>query len=185
MNEELAAELARMVEADQGVRRPPPGGRMAKSRASPEEHLEMNRIDVANADRLREIIDEHGWPGCSLVGDEGANNAWCLTQHASLDLQRRALELLRRAVAAGEATPKQLAYLTDRVRIKEGRKQLYGTQMLGSESEGPMPWPVEDPHNLDRRRAAVGLEPFTDYARPIGLMFRGTKVAERRLGQSS
>ncbi len=127
----------------------------------------MNRIDVANTDRLREIINEHGWPGRSLVGDDGANNAWCLAQHASrqLDLQRWALELLRSAVAAGEATPKQLAYLTDRVRMNEGRKQPYGTQIVGSQSEGPVPWPVEDPDNLDGRRAEVGLEPFADYAR--------------------
>ena len=32
----------------------------------------MARVDVANTDRLREIVDEHGWPGRSLVGEEGA-----------------------------------------------------------------------------------------------------------------
>jgi hypothetical protein len=44
--------------------------------------------------------------------------------------QRRVLDLLTAAVAEGESTPRQLAYLTDRVRMSEGREQVYGTQLI-------------------------------------------------------
>lgn len=158
MNSELAAELARMVEDDQRVR-------LALDLPSVEMVMEMARVDVANTDRLRAIVDEHGWPGRSLVGEEGAENAWLLAQHAvaQLDFQRRALALLTEAVAAGEATPTQLAYLTDRVRIAEGQEQIYGTQLVGGEDGHLVPHPIENADLVDERRAQIGLEPIAEY----------------------
>ncbi len=93
--------------------------------------MEGQRIDVSNTDRLREIVSEHGWPGRSLVGEEGAHHAWLIAQHADrqLDFQRQALELLADAVQRGEAAQRDWAYLTDRVRMNEGREQVYGTQI--------------------------------------------------------
>lgn len=93
--------------------------------------MEWQRIDVANTDRLRVIVAEHGWPGRSLVGDDGAHNAWLIAQPADrqLDFQREALGLLADAVLRGEAAERDLAYLADRVRTNEGREQVYGTQI--------------------------------------------------------
>ncbi len=167
MDETLAAELKAMVAEDQRIRRPSPGQekRFAVP-LSPEETMEWRRVDVANTDRLREIVEHHGWPGRSLVGEEGAEHAWLLAQHADrqLDFQRQALRLLADAVERGEATRRQLAYLTDRVRLNEGREQLYGTQVAGIRDGCVVPWPVEGPAQLDARRAEVGLEPFEEYA---------------------
>jgi hypothetical protein len=168
MNEELAAELARMAQEDQRVRTGMSSPDAATVVAADEwwrRTMEMNRVDVANTDRLREIVDQYGWPGRSLVGEEGAQHAWLLAQHASaqLDFQRQALDLLTAAVASGEATPKQLAYLTDRVRMLEGREQVYGTQFIWSDDGGPAPYPTEDPARVEERRAAVGLEPLREY----------------------
>jgi hypothetical protein len=128
--------------------------------------MEWRRVDVRNTDRLREIVQAHGWPGYSLVGEQGAEHAWLIAQHSDtqLDFQREALGLLTQAVAEGDASPKHLAYLTDRVRMNEGREQLYGTQMCGALDGRPVPWPVADPEGLDERRAAVGLGPFAEYA---------------------
>jgi hypothetical protein len=75
------------------------------------------------------------------------------------------LDLLREAVAAGEAFDRHLAYLEDRVRTAEGRPQLYGTQftrvVLQYRYE---PLPIEDPERVDDRGAAVGLGPLAGYA---------------------
>jgi hypothetical protein len=121
---------------------------------SPEETMEWRRVDVANTDRLREIVEGYGWPGRSLLGEKGAEHACLLAQHAGrqLDCQCMALKLLADAVDQGEATPRQLAYLTDRVRMNEGRQQLYGTQLVGGPGRGVVPWPVDDPGELDARR---------------------------------
>jgi hypothetical protein len=90
-----------------------------------------------------------------------------LLQHADRDtaLQRTALELLERAVSAGDASGRDLAYLTDRVRLAEGRLQVYGTQLDYDSSGCASPKPSENPGQLDARRAAVGLEPVAAYIR--------------------
>jgi hypothetical protein len=75
--------------------------------------------------RIRHAVMEASNPRTvrSLVGEDGAKAAWLLAQHADnrRDLQRKFLELLRAAVAAGEEEPRELAYLQDRVRVADGR----------------------------------------------------------------
>lgn len=124
------------------------------------EQLKMSLVDAANRKRLKEIIKEHGWPGKTLVGGDGAKAAWLLVQHADADVnfQRECLRLME-AAPEGEVSPKDVAYLTDRVLVNEGKKQRYGTQM-GMKLE---PRPIEDPANVDKRRAEMGLPPLAEY----------------------
>lgn len=163
-NPELRDELLAMMAEDQAVRTgvPPPGD----DRTPEELSAAWADVDASNALRMREILDEHGWPGWSLVGEDGALAAWVLIQHAdfNLDLQRRGLEMLTAAVEAGDASPGDLAYLVDRVRVAEGRPQVYGTQVqMGPDGE-PMPrTPIEDPENVDARRAEAGLPTLAEY----------------------
>jgi hypothetical protein len=118
-------------------------------------------IDARTTARMREIVAEHGWPGRKLVGDDGAAAAWLLVQHADQhrDFQKQCLALLEAAVAAGDAEPRHLAYLHDRVAVAEQRPQRYGTQ-FGEDGE---PAPIEDEANVDARRAAVGLGTMAEY----------------------
>jgi hypothetical protein len=113
---------------------------------------------------LEAIIEEHGWPGKSLVGEDGSHAAWFLLQHAieRPDLQRRGLPLLRAAVAQGEAVPAQAAYLEDKICFFERRPQRYGTQ-FDWDADGRMsPWVLEDPERVDEYRSAVGLGPLQE-----------------------
>jgi hypothetical protein len=113
---------------------------------------------------LEAIIEAHGWPGKSLVGEDGSHAAWFLLQHAidRPDLQRRGLPLLRAAVARGEAAPAQAAYLEDKICFFERRPQRYGTQ-FDWDADGRMsPWVLEDPERVDEYRAAVGLGPLRE-----------------------
>ena len=122
------------------------------------------RVDQDNTEWLADLLASRGWPGRTLVGDEAAQAAWLLAQHADDDpVQQRAfLAALRSAVTSGEASTSDLAYLEDRVRVNAGRPQLYGTQF--TIVDGMLePHPIEDRGRLDERRAQVGLEPFADY----------------------
>jgi hypothetical protein len=65
-----------------------------------------------------------------------------------------------------ELNPAHLAYLEDRVRVNQGRPQLYGTQFFGTGAE-LKPRPIEDKEHLDERRAKVGLGSFEDYKNQI------------------
>jgi hypothetical protein len=119
---------------------------------------------------LEAIIEEHGWPGKSLVGEDGSHAAWFLLQHAidRPDLQRRGLPLLRAAVARGEAAPAQVAYLEDKICFFQRRPQRYGTQ-FDWDADGRMsPWLLEDAERVDQYRAAVGLGPLREKIEQFG-----------------
>ena len=127
-------------------------------------HPEMEAVHREHAARLAAIVDAHGWPGRSRVGDDGASAAWRILQHAIGEpaLLRRLLPIVRAAAAGGEANPAEVAMLDDRIRVFEGRPQCYGTQYDWND-DGTAMVPmvgVEDPEQVDERRRAVGLPPM-------------------------
>ena len=95
---------------------------------APGKVAEMQAVDAKHTTRMKEIIAKHGWPGRSLVGEDGAHAAWLLVQHADVSFMAQCLPLMERAVSAGEAFAKDYAYLLDRVRMNQGKPQVYGTQ---------------------------------------------------------
>jgi hypothetical protein len=65
-----------------------------------------------------------------------------------------------------EVSRSNYAYLTDRVLLAEGKKQLYGTQFIFSNGKW-RPRPIQDEANVDKRRAEIGLPPLAEYAKII------------------
>ncbi|MCC9308285.1 hypothetical protein LN042_14510 [Kitasatospora sp. RB6PN24] len=140
-------------------------GAVKANSEDPVAQLAWRRLTTRHADRLAEIMDEHGWPTAALVGEDGARAAWLIAQHADrqLDVQRRALALMDAAVTEGAASPRDLAFLRDRTLVNEGRPQIYGTQIAGIRDGAPVPFPCEEPELMDARRAEVGIPPFAEY----------------------
>ncbi len=155
LDEGLRRELLAMRAEDLGVRDEVVRG------ASPYAgyHPRMEEVHRRNAARLKEIIAARGWPGRSLVGEDGAVAAWFIAQHAigEPDFQRRALVLLREALARGEVSPAAPAYLEDRICYFEGRPQVYGTQFDVGEDGLLRPYPIADADHVNERRRAIGL----------------------------
>ena len=172
MNDELRVELERMREADQGIREEAMKIVQAHGPASPEYEELATRgraMQERYAARLAEIVEEHGWPGRSLVGEKAAGGAFLVLQHADPATQQKYLPVLREATAAGEAGRTDLPLLEDRVRMESGEKQLYGSQLTRGPDGTPELWPIEDEDHVDERRAKVGLEPLADYLTRFGL----------------
>ncbi len=157
-SEQLRAELLRRAAHDSEVRR---RLRTGEPVGPGEDGID---VDIHNTAWLRSVTDDVGWPGRSLVGDEGAHAAWLLAQHADrdLDFQQRCQQLMAVASAAGEASAADLAALTDRVLVNCGVRQMYGTQLQACDG-GLAALPLVDPDAVDARRASVGLEPLAAY----------------------
>lgn len=155
-NETLRQELLQMRDADQRVR-------TAAFRAT--NFHAVLAVDSRHLARLKQIVDEHGWPGKSLVGEDGANAAWLLVQHATQDpsFMKRCRSLMERAVKRGEASAADYAYLVDRVRLQEGKPQLYGTQFIQDSKGRLVLQPLKDAEDVDERRREMGLMPLAQY----------------------
>jgi hypothetical protein len=95
-------------------------------------------------------------------------------QHAALEIQKRHFLTLQQAMESGELRKADFALFDDRIRIREGRPQLYGSQVANNRMSFQ---PIEDEVNVDKRRAAMGLQPLAQYAKLFG--FEYTPVAER------
>jgi uncharacterized protein DUF6624 len=124
----------------------------------------MAIVHRRNGDRLGEMVDAHGWPGRSLVGDDGADAAWLVLHHAIGDpeLQRRCLPLLELAAAGGDVPAWHAATLLDSIRFHEGRPQVYGSVFDWDERGEMAPCRIEHAEGVDERRAAVGLPPLAE-----------------------
>jgi uncharacterized protein DUF6624 len=123
-------------------------------------HPRMQEVHDENAARLQEIIAQHGWPTRAMVGDDGAEAAWIIVQHAigNPPFQCAMLPVLKEAAGRGDIPAYQPAYLEDRICFFEGRPQLYGTQFAAGDDGLPTPWTIADPEHVNERRAVLGLD---------------------------
>jgi hypothetical protein len=121
-------------------------------------HPRIEAVHKANAEELRSMIQEHGWPNEILVGSDGAEAAWLVAQHAigEPDFMRHCRALLDEASALGRVPRWQFAYIDDRIRVFEGRSQRFGTQ-IDLRPEGPQVHALEDPSHVDLWRKELGL----------------------------
>ena len=160
MNAELRTNLIDMAEEDQRIR-----SELAKTGELFDGYApRMEEVHVRNASRLKSVIEEYGWPGKSLVGEDGARAAWLILQHAigNPNLLRKCLPILQEAVRQGEIEPVDVAYLEDRICFFERRPQRYGTQLDWNETGELIPWLLEDPEKVDEYRGSVGLGPLAE-----------------------
>lgn len=125
-------------------------------------------VDLSNTRRLRQIVEEGGWPRRSDVGTEAATAAWLIAQHTGdREFQAHVLELLEPLLDQEEVSKSDFALLDDRVRCHRGEKQFYGTQYSMKRIDGVMHFgpltPIVEPEHLDERRRKMGLGPHEQY----------------------
>lgn len=122
--------------------------------------------DSAMIARLVALGGQRGsvWPTRSVVGSEGVLAVWSLAGHDTT-LARIALKRMMEA-GPDESPPSAVALLEDRMRVRAGRKQLYGTQLRVTAAATPagradvQPLPIEDTLHLAIRRDGAELPPL-------------------------
>ena len=158
-----AAELASMRVADQSLR-----AYVMENSISPRLGNASVLIDRTNTRRMKGLLRRCGWPVASRYGSAASSDAWLLIQHADHDraFQRHALSLLERAVRAGEARGGDLAYLSDRLAVADGKPQLYGTQFSGVENCKLVLAKFDSREAVNARRQAIpGMPTLEEYER--------------------
>jgi hypothetical protein len=161
--EAFRAELAERAARDQAARRAYIEGGM-----KPGEEKPILAIDLDNTAWLRAQVQACGWPPQSRVGEDGSLAAWLIAQHADAtpDFQREAAAAMLPKVEAGEASGQRLALLVDRHARLQEIPQTYGMQY--HLVEGRIRFlPVNEPVELDARRARIGLPSFACHVQAL------------------
>jgi hypothetical protein len=126
-------------------------------------HPELKKVQTENANKLRPMLEQRGFPVLSSAGEEGVRLSWLIIHHAvSLpDFMRTCLDQMRMAAAQDDYPRDLLAYTEDKICFLEGRYQLFGTHFdwAGGELK---PTPIGDEKFLNERRKAAGLPPMAE-----------------------
>ncbi len=131
-----------------------------------------NQKDSVNLLKVKKILDEKGWVGKDKVGAQANSALFLVIQHSDLETQKKYLPMMKEAVTKGNASPGSLALLIDRIEIREGRKQIYGSQIgINKNNNTQYVLPLIDPDNVDKRRTEVGLGPISDYVKNWNLIW--------------
>lgn len=124
----------------------------------------ISKKDSLNLIIVEKILAERGWLGADIIGDEGNWTLFLVIQHSPITTQVKYIPMLREAVKKGNALASHLALMEDRVALRQGKRQIYGSQVYTDTDTGEMfVAPLIDPENVDKRRSEVGLAKLAQY----------------------
>jgi transcription initiation factor TFIID subunit TAF12 len=92
----------------------------------------MRYKDSIHLVKVSKILDEEGWIGKDKIGQLANNTLFLVIQHSDLKTQQKYLPMMRNAVKEGKTELSWLVLLEDRVALREGRKQIYGSHVFGN-----------------------------------------------------
>ncbi len=126
----------------------------------------MAEKDHYNLQKVKTILNRHGWLGEDTIGIHGNSALFLVIQHADLKTQEIFFPMMQDAVYSGKLKKSSFALLQDRMNLRQGKKQIYGSQ-IDRDEQAKIYYvsPLEDPDNVDKRRAEVGLQPLKDYVK--------------------
>jgi hypothetical protein len=132
----------------------------------------MKKQDSLNLLIIEKILDERGWLGWDIIGSLGSSALFAVIQHSPPEILEKYLPMMREAAKKGDARVDHLALVEDRHNVHQNRKQVYGSQFGNDlETDEGYVWPIEDPENVDKRRAEVGLNTMQEYLSQFGTIW--------------
>ena len=142
---------------------------------------QMLRTDSTNLVRVKQILQQYGYPGKTLVGEPTNEAAWYVIQHS--DAIDQYLPLIKKAAGKGELPFYLYAQMLDRQLMRAGKPQLYGTQAFSynvlnpktgrREGQPPFVWPIKDAARVNARRQQAGFKTTVEQnAANLGVQYR-------------
>ncbi len=162
LNDTLSKQLEKILADDQKYR-----ADLDNAKDTAEYTTVMKRMivqDSINTEKVCIILDKNGWLGSEVVGEEGALALWSVIQHADLPVQEKYLSMMRAAVKEKKLAARRFALTEDRMEMRYGRSQIYGSQLMenGITHEATLA-PLSNPDGVDKRRSEAGLPPLAEY----------------------
>ncbi|MBL8537488.1 MAG: hypothetical protein JNM59_08815 [Hyphomonadaceae bacterium] len=125
----------------------------------------ISATDIENATWLERELSDQRWVDDAVDGPGAEGSAWIIVQHAdaNVEFQRRILLRMQANIATPGFNRSQFAMLFDRVAVNTGTPQRFGSQLSCDGAVRVIAGAIEDPAQLDARRANYDLEPWEAY----------------------
>ena len=139
----------------------------------PEEYAAVkDEIDHNHKRWLAGEVQEHGWFSKARCGPDAESAAFLMVQHhPDLDWQSSILEMMEESWRHGNTSYSNIAFLKDRIRIEQDRRQIYGTQGYCVGGGLWQPFELENPDKVDELRAEAGLPSLDEYSATVARNF--------------
>jgi hypothetical protein len=141
----------------------------------------MNKIDSLNLLKVEEIIQKHGYPGKSMVGEPANTTVFYVIQHAPSKIPTY-FNLIKSAGKKGELPYHYVAMMEDRMLTSEGKLQIYGSQgftmmvtdaKTGEKKPFSYIMPIRDPKKVNKRRKKAGFKTTVEAnAKRMGIEYK-------------
>lgn len=122
----------------------------------------IKQRDSVNLKIVTDVIDKYGWLGRGSVGFIGNYSLALVIQQADIQIQEKYLPIMREAFANKNVEPNDLALLEDKVLLRKGNKQIYGSVIVSVGNKNYVA-PIENVENLEKKRAELGLRSMNSY----------------------
>lgn len=164
--EEMTLIIESLAKVDQGILNllSSKDNQFSNSEATQLDDLKESII-LSNYKVAKMIFDRHSKSEIAKLDSNTIYKFWLIVQHSDHDVsfQRSFLDFLNSIIASGKVNNGDIAYLTDRVLINEGKPQRYGTQIVYSEKNIAVAKDLEDLNKVEDLRRNMGLEPLQQY----------------------
>lgn len=114
-------------------------------------------LDTSNLKVVKNILDNYGYPGKSIVGEPTNLIAIDVIEHNPIHIDQY-IDLFKEAAAKGELPMTRVAALEDKYLMQQHKEQIYGTQAQITAANGFFIWPIKEPEGVNRRRADAGFD---------------------------
>jgi len=125
---------------------------------------EINRKNVVT---VKKIISEIGFPTINLTSQNAYKAAVLVVLHSGdLEFLNQSISDLHKADTAS-IEKRDIAYMIDKTRLIQKLPQLYGTQ-YNIDKDGILKFiEIENPEDLEKRRAEYDMESFEEYKKIV------------------
>lgn len=130
----------------------------------------MSETDSVNILIIDSVLKQYGWLSPLQVGQRASAAPFFVIQHSDIKYQEAYYPMMLAAVQRGELEASRFALLVDRIRVRNGLPQLYGTQLSWDRENNKWKFDeILDAEHVDEHRASVGLEPLAEYGKNFGI----------------
>jgi len=128
----------------------------------------QDKYDSLNISDINRLIEKYGNPNVANIGKKRLGNFITILMHTETESQLRYYPYIKQLFVQNLIDNERYAYLTDRILVKKGKKQMYGTQLRFDNKQNKyIVFPIKDIKNIDKRRKKMGMEPLNKYIEMI------------------